>query len=282
MPYVDVDNGVRLFVQDVGAGPVVVLVAGFGLDHRIWDREVRVLAPRHRVLCIDQRGHGLSDKPLDGYDVERLAQDLVIALRRLDVTAATVVGWSFGGQAAFRAAAQCPELIERLVLVGSNAVRASRSADFPFGLPPEKLVPPLIAAEERDRFAARRESILSGFHRPPAEAVLDWLVSCSLSMPSWAAVACYHSMLETDLLDDIERVRVPVLQLIGATDPVHSARGARWLNERLADARLVELADCGHYPMLEAPDRFGDELLAFIDSDQTASAPIRPNAATTA
>ncbi|MFE3001630.1 alpha/beta fold hydrolase [Nocardia sp. NPDC059246] len=271
MPYVEVDNGVRLFVQDVGTGPAVVLIAGFGLDHRVWDREVRVLARKHRVLCIDQRGHGFSDKPLDGYTVPELARDLVTALRLLDVTDATVVGWSFGGQVAFRAAAECPEVIGRLVLVGSNAVRASRSEAFPFGLPPEELVPGLVAAEERDRFVARRDTIGSGFHRPPPAAVLDWLVSCSLSMPSWAAVACYRSMLNADLLDDIERVTVPVLQVIGATDPVHSAKGARWLNERLADARLVELADCGHYPMFEAPERFDEELSSFVDPVQPAA-----------
>jgi pimeloyl-ACP methyl ester carboxylesterase len=83
-------------------------------------------------------------------------------------------------------------------------------------------------------------------------------------MPSWAAVASYRSLLTTDLLADIPRVIQPVLQIVGATDPVHSAKGARWLQQQLRDATLVEIPDCGHYPMLEAPDAFESALLKFI------------------
>jgi non-heme chloroperoxidase len=267
MPYVEVDDGVSLYVQELDGGrtaPDVVLVAGFGLHHQVWDREVRVLTEQgHRVLCVDQRGHGRSDKPLHGYEVDQLARDLETVLDRCEVTDATLVGWSFGGQVAFRVAASADKGVARLALVGSNGVRASRSADFPFGMPPEPLVESLTGGERADRIASRRRTIRSGFGAEPAPDVLDWLLRCSLEMPSWAAVACYHSMLETDLVADIPKVRVPVLQLIGADDPVHSAKGARWLNERLADAELVELPGCGHYPMIEAPEHFDRALAAF-------------------
>jgi pimeloyl-ACP methyl ester carboxylesterase len=53
-------------VQDVGTGPAVVLVAGFGLDPAAWNRQVRTRSRRHRVICIDQRGHGYSDESLAG------------------------------------------------------------------------------------------------------------------------------------------------------------------------------------------------------------------------
>lgn len=263
MAYIQVDDRVQLFVQEVGEGTPVVFVAGFGLDHRVWDREVRVLAAHHRVLCIDQRGHGYSDKPLGGYEVERLTQDLLGALDLLGVRDCTLVGWSFGGQVAFRAAAEGAGRIARLVLVGSNAVRASRSEAFPFGRLPDEIEGPLVEAEKGDRLSSRRATIAAGFHQPPEPQVLEWLVRCSLSMPSWAAVACYRSMLRTDLMGDLPRVTMPVLQLVGAADPVHSAKGARWLNARLADAELVEIDHCGHYPMLEAPDEFDAALARF-------------------
>ena len=264
MVYVEVDRNVRVYVQDVGGGTPVVLVAGFGLDHQVWDRQVRVLSERHRVVCVDQRGHGLSDKPLGGYEVDRLALDLRCALERLNVRECAVVGWSFGGQVAFKTAADAPALVSRLVLVGSNAVRASRSSDFPFGIEPEKLEPPLVSAEKDDRLRARRTTIASGFANPPEEDTMRWLLDRSLHMPSWAAVACYRSMLYTDLIDDLPRVTMPVLQVIGSCDPVHSAKGARWLNERLPDARLAEIDGCGHYPMIEAPDEFDSVLLDFL------------------
>lgn len=265
MGIVEVDKGVRIHVQDLGNGPAVALISGFGLDHELWDRQVRVLTERgFRVLCVDQRGHGFSDNPLDGYDVERLAADLVTVLDRLEVGGATVVGHSFGGQVAFRAAAAAPELVTGLVLVGSNAVRASRSESFPFGGPPGPLLEGMVADEHVNRVGARYRTIGSAFAHEPDPRTVDWLVRCSLRMPSWAAVACYRSLLMTDLLAEIPRVIQPVLQIVGARDPVHSAKGARWLHEQLDNATLVEVSDCGHYPMLEAPDAFESALLKFL------------------
>jgi non-heme chloroperoxidase len=265
MPYIEVADGVELFVQDVGQGPAVVLIAGFGLDHEVWDRQVRVLATTHRVVCVDQRGHGRSSKPLEGYDIAGLGRDLLTALERLDIDSCTLVGWSFGGQVAFEATANDHRgLIARLVLVGSNAVRASRGPTFPFGLTAEQLEPALVAAECGDRISARRAALLSGFHQPPSEDTLHWLLRISLEMPSWAAVACYQSMLRSDLTGRINEVTVPVLQITGRRDPVHSAKGALWLQERLANARLSVIDDCGHYPMLEAADRLDELLTAFV------------------
>jgi pimeloyl-ACP methyl ester carboxylesterase len=264
MVHVDVDRNARLYVQDLGSGSPVVFVAGFGLDHRVWDRQVCYLSERHRVICVDQRGHGLSDKPLGGYDVERLALDLRVVLDRLDVRQCSLVGWSFGGQVAFKLAADDPTRVSRLVLVASNAVRASRSEAFPFGLPPEELAPPLVIAEKSNRLRARRETIASGFANPPDTDLLGWLLSISLQMPPWSATACYSSMLYTDLIDELPRITMPVLQIIGRADPVHSTKGARWLNERLADSRLIEIDGCGHYPMFEAPDELDAALLDLL------------------
>lgn len=269
MPFVDVEAGVALHVQDLGGGgdrPDAVFVAGFGMDHRVWDRQVRVLADRgHRVVCVDQRGHGRSDHPLTGYDVPRLGADLERVLEALDVVDSTLVGWSFGGQTAFAVAASGSKRVARLALVGSNGVRASRSEAFPFGRPPGPSLEALLAAEHGDRIASRREAIRSGFAAPPAPDLLEHLLRISLEMPSWAASSCYRSMLEADLVDGIDRVTLPVLQVIGETDPVHSARGARWLAQRLPDSRLVELPGCGHYPMFEEPDAFDRALIAFAD-----------------
>jgi pimeloyl-ACP methyl ester carboxylesterase len=263
---IEVEPGVTLFVQDLGAGRPVVLVAGFGLDHTAWDAEVRLLTEHHRVVCVDQRGHGRSDKPLGGYEVDRLAADLIAVLDALDLRDVTLVGWSFGGQVAFKVAADAPERLAQLVLVGSNGVSASRTAAFPFGAPADAVEPMLVAGEQNGRLAARRAALVQGFHGDPDPDILNLLLQRSLRMPSWAAVACYQTMLRADLVDRIPDVRLPVLQLIGAEDPVHSAKGARWLTEQLCDARLVELADCGHFPMFEAPAAFDAALVEFVGS----------------
>jgi pimeloyl-ACP methyl ester carboxylesterase len=267
VPLIEVEPGVSLYAQDVGSGPPVVLIAGFGLSHAVWDAEVRELIDAgNRVVCIDLRGTGRSAKPAGGYDIERLTDDVRAVMQALELEGATVVGWSFGGQIAFNLTASVPGLIARLVLLCSNGVRASRSNEFPFGGRPQSLLKALQKGERDNRIAARRKTVASGFAGKPDPHVLNFLIAVQLQMPSWAAVACYESYLLTDLVAAIDRVHVPVLQIVGVEDVVTPVDGARWLAERLPDARIVELAGCGHYPMFEAGPEFRAALVEFASA----------------
>jgi pimeloyl-ACP methyl ester carboxylesterase len=265
--YVEVEPGVRLHVQDVGAGPPVVLLAGFGLDHEVWDGAVCGLLPERRVLAVDLRGTGLSDKPAGGYDMPRLAADVLAVLEGLDLRDVALVGHSFGGQVALAVAgiSAGPERVRRLVLVGSHGVRASRSEDFPFGRAADKTEAALVSAERDRRPAARRANIAGAFLAEPDPDLVDWLVRIQLLMPSWAAIACYHTYLTTDLTHILADLRVPVGQILGAKDPVTDATAAAWLAQRLPAVEQVIIEDCGHYPMFEARERFDAVLTDLID-----------------
>lgn len=263
MEKVQVKDGTRLLVQDLGSGPPVVFVSGFGLDQSLWDRQVRLLADRYRTVCVVQRGHGGSDAPLEGYELDELADDLAEVLDDLGVGAATVVGHSLGGLVSFRLAVARSDLVASLVLVSSNGVRASRSDAFPFGRPPEGTLETMIADEERDRPGSRRRG-LACFGDEPSSATVDWLFGVSMRMPSWAAIACYRTLLTSDQIASVPGVRARVLQVAGTADPVMSLKGARWLAEQLPDTCLVEIEGCGHFPMLEAPDRFDSALTEFL------------------
>ena len=252
-----------VYARDVGEGRPLVLIPGFGLNHEVWEGQVRALVEEHRVVCIDLRGTGRSDKPTGGYGIDRLADDVLEVLESLDLQEVTLVGWSFGGQVAFRLAARSPERLRQLVLIASNGVRASRSEEFPFGPDADALETALVRAEDEARTSSRRRAIRSGFHEEPEPELLDWLLRCHLQMPSRAAVPCYRTYLHSDLTADLPAVTLPVLQVIGAEDPVTSPEGAAWLRARLTDARLVEIAGCGHYPMFEAAERLDEELAAF-------------------
>ncbi|WP_202968372.1 alpha/beta fold hydrolase [Rhodococcus pyridinivorans] len=257
----------RIAVQDVGDGDPVVMLAGFGMDHTVWDGQVAVLSATHRTLCIDLRGTGQSDKPREGYTLSELTNDVIAVTDALGVEAFDLVGWSFGGQISFNLAARHPERVHRLVLVGSNGVRACRSDDFPFGHRRDQLESLLVRGEQENRLTARRATITSGFATPPEPAVMDYLTSVSLQMPSWAALACYSTMFDADLVSDLPSLKMPVRMIVGSADPVHPVQGARWLTERLFDGDLLELPGCGHYPMFEAGPELDRGLRRFLGDD---------------
>lgn len=265
MSLVEVRAGVRLHVEDRGSGTAVVLVPGIGLTHEAWRSTADVLvASGLRVVSIDQRGHGASDKPSHGYDIGAFADDLLGLLHALRITECALVGWSFGGQVALEASGHAAGLVSRLVLVGSCGVRASRSAEFPFGAPAGRALQSMLRAERRDRVVARRNLIRMGFATDPDAELLDDLVRQSLRMPSSVAEQCYATMLETDLTARLDQLEIPLALVMGALDPVHPLASAEWVRERRPGTRLFRLADCAHYPMFEAPDSLAGAVLGAL------------------
>lgn len=258
-------------VVDVGSGPPVVLLAGFGLDHEVWDGTVTaLLGAGLRAVAVDLRGTGRSDKPASGYGIDDLAGDVDAVLEAMDLADVRLVGYSFGGQVALRLASTRPDRLSRLLLLCSNGVRSSRSDAFPYGPPADRLEAALVKGEREQRAAARRANVVSGFRSEPDPALVDRLVAAQLRMPSWAAIACYHTYLHTDLTGDLAHVKVPVRQLLGADDPVTPAAGAAWVQERVHDGDLVVLDNCGHYPMFEAREAYEAALLRFVGAGSGA------------
>lgn len=264
---ITIDSGIDINIRDIGDGPAVLFIHGWSLSGEVWDRQLRVVAEAgYRAVAMDQRGHGRSAAPLSGYDIEHLTSDAVGVLDVLEIETAVIVGWSLGGMVALRAACDFPNRVKAAILVASNGVAASRTASFPFGVPADGPLGVILAAEQRDRIALRRQAVGDPFKEPPALAVLDWLHRISLQTPSWAAMAAMRTLLCTDQTLRLGRLTVPITALVGTADPALSLRGARWLAERTG-GRLVSF-DCGHYPMLECADEFDAALLEAIDSEQ--------------
>ncbi len=108
-----VDAGeLRLSVRDhEGGEPPVVALHGLASNARWWDLVAPRLAPRHRVIAIDQRGHGLSDKPEDGYDFAQCTADVMAAVHSLGLEKFIVAGHSWGASVALSLAAAHPDKV---------------------------------------------------------------------------------------------------------------------------------------------------------------------------
>src|SRR4051794_20988780 len=88
---------IELYYEDLGSGPPVVLVHGWPLDSRSWEPQLApLLAAGHRVVTYDRRGFGKSSRPSGGYDFDTLAADLDKVLTGLDLSGATLIGFSLG------------------------------------------------------------------------------------------------------------------------------------------------------------------------------------------
>lgn len=123
-------SGLTLRVREwAAAGTPIVLVHGLASNSRIWDAVAPRLAEGHHVVALDQRGHGLSDRPTDGYTFEQVVADLHGVISALYLDRPTLVGHSWGGNVVLQYAVTHPDLVHGLVLVDGGFIELSAFPD---------------------------------------------------------------------------------------------------------------------------------------------------------
>lgn len=120
MPYCRVDD-IQIYYDEMGTGPPLLFVHGLGSSTRDWFEQVDHFKDEYRVIRVDLRGHGRSERSEGPYHIAQFARDVAVLLRQLDATPAHVVGLSMGGMVALQLGADAPRLVRSLVVTNSVA-----------------------------------------------------------------------------------------------------------------------------------------------------------------
>ncbi len=247
-------SGVAYHVQ--GSGPVVVLISGSNLDHRMWNAEARWLSERHKVIRYDLRAHGQSDVPTRPFSH---VDDLLEVLDALAISNATLIGLSAGATIALDAALEAPERVERLVLVApgiSGYVPREQPAFFA----------DLIAALRARDYVQAQEVMLASplFAVPPdARAFLRTMVTENNRL--WTVPRELIKGLRPPAAGRLNEVKAPTLVLVGDRDLDAQLEQAGVLAEEITGARLAVIPGGGHMLNLTSPDAFRTEVVKFFE-----------------
>lgn len=260
--YLTVPGGTIAF-DERGSGPLLLLVAGMG-DLR---STYRFLAPAlaaagYRVVTTDLRGHGDSSVGFDSYGDEATASDISALLRQLDAPA-VVVGNSMGAAAAVIAAAETPELVAGLVLVGPF-VREPASANpllkfvmrivmaRPWAAAVWKgYLPKLYAGAKPADFAEYRDAVIAALHRP-------------------GYARAFSETTRTDHVtagESLASITAPTLVVMGTNDPDFPDPHAEadWISSALSGTTVM-IDDAGHYPQSQQPEKTAAAILEFLSA----------------
>jgi non-heme chloroperoxidase len=230
MPFIKVGTensaDIEIYYEDHGAGQPVVLIHGYPLSGRAWDRQVPVLLEAgYRVLTYDRRGFGRSSQPALGYDYDTFAADLHALLEHLDLRGAVLAGHSMGtGEVTRYLGSYGPGRVAGGVLVSPIPPYLRQAGDNPGGVP--QSVFDGFAQAARADTPAWMKGFLDSFYNMPAlggTLVSDqaWQASWNLAVTAsaTAAVACIGTWA-TDFRDDLPKIDVPILVLHGDADQV--------------------------------------------------------------
>ncbi len=259
MPRITVAKNVQLYVQDWGAGKTIVLIHGWPLDHRMFDYQMMELAKRDcRVVAIDLRGFGQSDKPWDGNDYDTWAIDIGKVIAELILRDVTLAGFSMGGAiAAHYVARRIDTRISKLALISAPVLNAAPRPEDRQAM--EAHLKSIL--EDRPRFM--REHIKNMTNTAMSTENRDWLASLGMQASVRACIRGLEELRDRDLRMALGNIRIPTRFFHGKMDRIIPFSLAEAQTRLIKAASLVPFENSGHAIFWDERDRIVEELDKF-------------------
>ncbi len=248
-----------MIAEVLGSGPDLALIPGWGLGSAAWRPLLAPLARHCRVHLVELPGYGGTPPVATGFG--ETARALLAALP----AGITLCGWSLGGLLALRAAADAPERVGRLILVGATPSFAQRT-DWPTAQPATLL--DQFAAAVREDPAGTLQRFIALLNQGDARARpltrAQQAVAAAAPPPAPATLASGLAWLrDVDLRALAATLAAPTLLIHGERDPLMPLAAARWLADALPEARLEIFAGAAHAPFLADPECFSGLVTEF-------------------
>ena len=251
-------NGLDTYYTVEGRGEPVVLLHGWGASSQSFGGLTAALADAFRVLAVDLPGFGWSQAPPAAWGTAEYAGHVERLLQEAGVGRAALVGHSFGGRIAISLAARQPALVSRLVLVASAGIRPQRRAGYYVRVASAKL--------------ARRIFSLPGWGAI-GERIIATLSERLGSRDYRRAGPLRPTLVKVvneDLTPLLPAIQAPTLILWGDQDQEVPKSAMEIMADRIPRSRLVVFGGAGHFPFLDAPEKFCGMVKAFVQVGVTA------------
>jgi len=253
--FIATSDGVRLHYIEAGSGASIVLEPGWTMPADIWEPQINALSKSFRVVAIDPRSQGKSDRPTDGHYPERRAQDIKEVIDQLQLAPVTLVGWSLG----------VAEVLTYVDQFGTSTLRGLVLVDGDIGHDPDPKRTAELWAEVRDCQIRRAQwtalFVPSMYKKPQSEAYLKKITDAAMSVPTNSAILLALNAYASgrDWRPMLSKVDKPVLYVISTT----SKDQAEALKEKVPSARVEIFENAGHALFIDESDRFNSLIAEF-------------------
>ena len=260
MPYVTRD-GVKVYYESFGQGLPIVFLHPWSTNRYIWTNQLLEFAKTNRCIVEDHRGHGLSDKPEQGYGIGEMAADVVAILDDADIDRAILVGNSIGGMIAMQTSLDAPgRVIGNLILSSGTNLAADA--------PPE--MAEAMQADWRGVFSGLLDSAISAKSKKERPEILAYTDGCFrvddnfTEAVFWASMADPEGVFNWNASNSLKNIKQPTLIIAGEEDGATTPEQNQFLADNIPGAEIKFFKDIAHFCQLENPSLFNEELRSFI------------------
>jgi non-heme chloroperoxidase len=272
MPTITTRDGVEIYFKDQGSGQPIVFSHGWPLSSDDWDAQTLFFLNRgYRVVAHDRRGHGRSDTPADGHDMDHYVDDLAAVVEHLDLHDAVHVGHSTGGGGVAHYLARRGESrATKAVLISAVPPLMLKTDANPGGLPKEVFddLQAQLAANRSVFYRTLSSGPFYGFNRPgvdPSEAVIANWWRQGMAGDAKAHYDGIVAFSQTDFTEDLKKITVPVLVMHSKDDQIVPYQAAGPLSAKLLrNSTLKTYTDFPHGMITTQADIINADLLQFI------------------
>jgi pimeloyl-ACP methyl ester carboxylesterase len=261
MPSIHI-NDINLHYETSGQGEPLLFIHGLGSSIRDWENQVAYFRSHYRVVTLDLRGHGKSEKPPGAYSSRLFASDIAELIRSLELAPVHAVGLSLGGFIAFQLAVDHPDLVRTLIAVNSvPGLPQDRLKDrlrVAWTLSLRHFIVRFLGMRNLGRFLARKL-----FPRSDQKALRQVFVERWAENDKGAYLASMATVSHCNLEQRLGAVTCPTMLISGEHDffPLDLKKA---YVAKLRDARLVVIPRSGHCTPLDEPAKFNGAVMAFL------------------
>lgn len=277
--YIKTNDGVKLHYIDIGSGRPIVMLHGWAQSAELFKHQIDGLKKHYRVIAIDMRGHGKSEKTNHGYKISRLAKDLDDVLTALNLTKVILLGHSMGSSVIW-----CywdlfgSERLAKLIFIDQQAFMlenpqwTEEQNKIVGGIQSINSLFDMVNTISGENGADFIKKFTGGrFTDKVSKEVVNWVIEQNMQLPRDYGAALFLNHATQDWSDVIPRINIPTLIITGraSNKPLQSQE---WISKQILNSRLeiFEEEEGGeHFMFIENPGKFNKVVTEFIELNKS-------------
>jgi pimeloyl-ACP methyl ester carboxylesterase len=254
-------HGLEIYYEVSGSGPPVMLIHGLGSSLQDWENQIPILSKKFQVITVDLRGHGKSGRHTGPFTITQFAEDTAALLGKIGAEPVNLVGISMGGMVAFQLSLDCPDLVEKLVVVNTLPEVNLSSLRARWEIGQRYFLTRLLGMRLTGRILSRRVFPDFGHEELRNKFAFRW----AQNDPD-VYMATVRGILGWSVQERLGSIQCPTLVVAGENDFIPLEAKKSFMRQ-IPESMMKVMPGSGHASPADRPEEFNRIVLDFLGAE---------------